>query len=80
LRFDTMPSKPIWQAWANMVGPSASMCSFNRRPRAARFNSDARVALAIAEAVEARHALIVAAHRLADLEQVEEILTGKAPF
>src|SRR5262245_58071521 len=25
LRFDTMPSRPILQAWANTVGPSASM-------------------------------------------------------
>src|SRR5215813_13283012 len=32
LRFDTMPSSPILQAWAKTVGPSPSMCSLNRMP------------------------------------------------
>ena len=32
VRFDTMPSRPILQAWANTVGPSAARCSFSRRP------------------------------------------------
>jgi hypothetical protein len=27
LRLDTMPSRPILQAWANTVGPSGSICS-----------------------------------------------------
>jgi hypothetical protein len=31
-RFDTMPSRPLLQAWANTVGPSPSMCSLNRMP------------------------------------------------
>jgi hypothetical protein len=45
LRFDTMSSRPILHAWANTVGPSVSMCSLRRKPGAARFNSDASVAL-----------------------------------
>jgi hypothetical protein len=45
LRFDTMSSRPILYAWANTVGPSVSMCSLRRKPGAARFNSDASVAL-----------------------------------
>src|SRR5215468_10941582 len=32
LRFDTMPSSPILQAWAKTVGPSPSMCSLSRMP------------------------------------------------
>ena len=39
LRFDTMPSRPILQAWANTVGPSASMWALRRRPGAARLIS-----------------------------------------
>src|SRR5262249_41187757 len=35
LRFDTIPSSPILQAWAKTVGPSPSMCSLKRRPRPA---------------------------------------------
>src|SRR5262249_6267736 len=35
LRFDTMPSSPILQAWAKTVGPSPSKCSLKRRPRPA---------------------------------------------
>src|SRR5262245_42249485 len=35
LRLDTMPSSPILQAWAKMVGPSPSKCSLKRRPRPA---------------------------------------------
>src|SRR5262249_36544425 len=35
LRFDTMPSSPILQAWAKTVGPSPSICSLKRRPRPA---------------------------------------------
>jgi len=35
LRFDTMPSSPILQAWPKTVGPSPSMCSLKRRPRPA---------------------------------------------
>src|SRR5207249_10615442 len=46
-RFDTMPSRPILQAWANTVEPSASMCSLSRRPDAARLNTDANVALLV---------------------------------
>src|SRR5262249_10400671 len=46
-RFETMPSRPILQAWANTVGPSASMCSLNRRPGAARLNTDANVAFLV---------------------------------
>src|SRR5215813_6912952 len=32
LRFDTIPSSPILQAWAKTVGPSPSICSLNRMP------------------------------------------------
>jgi hypothetical protein len=46
-RFETMPSSPILQACANTVGPSASMCSLNRRPGAARLNTDANVAFLV---------------------------------
>src|SRR5262249_17491839 len=35
LRFDTMPSSPILQAWAKTVGPSPSRCSLKRKPRPA---------------------------------------------
>src|SRR5260370_26319014 len=42
-----MPSRPILQACANTVGPSASMCSLSRRPGAARLNTDANVAFLV---------------------------------
>src|SRR5262249_22582846 len=45
LRFDTMPSRPILQAWANTVGPSPSICSLNRMPEPALTTMDASVAL-----------------------------------
>src|SRR5262249_1415959 len=32
LHFDTMPSRPILQAWANTVGPSASMSQLLAHP------------------------------------------------
>src|SRR5262245_11002488 len=35
LRFDTMASSPILQAWAKTVGPSPSICPLKRRPRPA---------------------------------------------
>jgi hypothetical protein len=34
LRFDTMPSSPILQAWAKMVGPSPSICVSPRQEKA----------------------------------------------
>src|SRR5262244_4499496 len=44
-RFDTMPSRPILQAWAKTVGPSPSICSLNRMPGWALATIDASVAL-----------------------------------
>src|SRR5262252_3650440 len=45
LRFETMPSSPILQAWAKMVAPSPSICSLNRMPALALAAIDASVAL-----------------------------------
>src|SRR5215472_6872212 len=45
LRFDTMPSRSILQAWAKTVGPSPSKCSLNRMPGRALATIDASVAL-----------------------------------
>ena len=39
-----MPSRPSLQACANTVGPSCSICSFSRRPEAARAITLASVA------------------------------------
>jgi|ERR1700730_1110056 len=45
MRFDTMPSSPILQAWAKTVGPSPSICSLNRMPGPALVSTLASVAL-----------------------------------
>ena len=44
MRFETMPSSPILQAWAKTVGPSPSICSLNRMPGLALVTIDASVA------------------------------------
>jgi len=41
LRFETMPSRPILQAWAKMVGPSPSMSFEEQQEAIARARVDA---------------------------------------
>src|SRR5438874_8677785 len=49
LCFDTISSKPILQACANTVGPSALMCSLSRSPGPALARTDLSVALRYVE-------------------------------
>src|SRR5262245_62411823 len=63
-----MPSRPILQAWAKMVGPSPSICSLNRMPGRALAAIDASVALRTSSGSRRRSSPV----QLNEVEGVEE--------
>ena len=62
--FAALASSPSLQAWWNTSGPSSSMCSFNRKPGAARESTRGECSLARAQRLKAKVITI-------DLDQVE---------